>query len=231
MPDPKEPGDKIGLGDAAYAGVMSALVAKINATKLDKPKLLPMSRRRKLAMKWLSFLVTESLRPNWQRFSPASNIGQIFSAAGLSRLLRSLVPFTMMAVLGANVFQRDFTQIAHSARLDSRGLLMELGSMLLELSWKFGLVMLAWSGLDYFLQRRNYEQSLRMTKQEVKQESKDTDGNPLIRGRIQAVAPRTDAQDAGKVMVPARHGRHHQPHALCRGPGISSRKLCLLRWS
>ncbi|HWF38089.1 MAG TPA: EscU/YscU/HrcU family type III secretion system export apparatus switch protein [Candidatus Acidoferrales bacterium] len=128
--------------------------------------------------------VTESLRPNWERFNPASNIGQIFSAAGLSRLLRSLVPFTVMVVLGANVFERDFARIAHSARLDSRGLLMELGSMLLELSWKFGLVMLAWSGLDYFLQRRNYEQSLRMTKQEVKQESKDTDGNPLIRGRI-----------------------------------------------
>jgi flagellar biosynthetic protein FlhB len=45
-------------------------------------------------------------------------------------------------------------------------------------------VMLAWSGLDYFLQRRNYEQSLRMTKQEVKQEAKDSDGNPFTRGRV-----------------------------------------------
>lgn len=128
--------------------------------------------------------VTESIRPNWDRFNPASNIGQLFSAAGLSRLLRSLVPFTVMAVLGATIFQRDFTRIAHAAHLDSRSLLLELSSMLLEVSWKFGLVLLAWSGLDYFLQRRNYEQSLRMTKQEVKQESKDTDGNPLIRGRI-----------------------------------------------
>ncbi len=45
-------------------------------------------------------------------------------------------------------------------------------------------MLLAWAGLDYFLQRRNYERSLRMTKQEVKQEPKDTDGNPLIRGRM-----------------------------------------------
>jgi flagellar biosynthetic protein FlhB len=89
-----------------------------------------------------------------------------------------------MAFLAANIFQRDFARIAHAAHFDSRGLLGELGSMLFELAWKFGLVLLAWSGLDYFLQRRNYEQSLRMTKQEVKQESKDTDGNPLIRGRM-----------------------------------------------
>lgn len=128
--------------------------------------------------------VTESIRPNWERFNPASNIGQLFSAAGLSRLLRSLVPFTVMAIIAASVFERDFARIAHAARLDSHSLLLELASMLLELSWKFGLVLLSWSGLDYFLQRRNYEQSLRMTKQEVKQESKDTDGNPLIRGRI-----------------------------------------------
>ena len=39
-------------------------------------------------------------------------------------------------------------------------------------------MLLAWSGLDYFLQRHNYERSLRMTKQEVKQETKDSDGNP-----------------------------------------------------
>jgi flagellar biosynthetic protein FlhB len=128
--------------------------------------------------------VTESLQPNFDRFNPASNIKQIFSAAGLSRLLRSLIPFTVMAFLAANIFQRDFSRIAHAAHFDSRGLLGELGSMILELAWKFGLVLLAWSGLDYFLQRRNYEQSLRMTKQEVKQESKDTDGNPQIRGRM-----------------------------------------------
>ena len=128
--------------------------------------------------------VSEPLRPNWQRFNPANNVRQIFSAAGLSRLLRSLVPFLAIALLAANVFSRDLAALAQAARLDSRGLLTRLGALLLELGWKFGLVLLAWSGLDYFLQRRNYEQSLRMTRQEVKQESKDTDGNPLIRGRM-----------------------------------------------
>jgi flagellar biosynthetic protein FlhB len=127
---------------------------------------------------------TESLTPNWNRLNPASNIGNLFSAAGLSRLLRSLVPFVVIIVLTVNILERDFPKIAHAARFDSHELLAHLGSLLFELAWKFGLVLLAWAGLDYFLQQRNYERSLRMTKQEVKQEHKDTDGNPLIRGRM-----------------------------------------------
>ena len=70
------------------------------------------------------------------------------------------------------------------SRFGSRALLAKLGSLLFELAWKCGLVLLAWSGADYLFQRWNYERSLMMTKQEVKQEMKDTDGNPLIRGRM-----------------------------------------------
>ncbi len=128
--------------------------------------------------------VTESLKPNWNRLNPASNIGNLFSVAGLSRLLRSLFPFMAIVILAVNLLRQDFPRIAHAARFDPHELLALLGSLLFELCWKFGLVLLAWSGLDYFLQHRNYERSLRMTKQEVKQEHKDTDGNPLIRGRM-----------------------------------------------
>jgi flagellar biosynthetic protein FlhB len=126
----------------------------------------------------------EALKPNWTRLNPASNVAQIFSFAGLSRLLRSLVPFAAIAVLAGHLLQRDFSAIAQAARTDAHAVLAHLSALLFELIGKFGLVLLAWAGLDYFLQNRNYERSLRMTKQEVKQESKDTDGNPFIRGRL-----------------------------------------------
>ena len=55
-----------------------------------------------------------------------------------------------------------------------------------------------------------------MTKQEVKQERKDTDGNPSTRGRMRrlrrALLRKMLAKD-----VAARHRRDHQPHALRRG--------------
>ena len=45
-------------------------------------------------------------------------------------------------------------------------------------------MLLAWAMADYFLQRRHFENSLRMSRQEVRQEAKDTEGSPVVRGRI-----------------------------------------------
>ena len=52
------------------------------------------------------------------RLNPANNLGNIFSTAGLSRLLRSLVPFFAIATLAVSVLERDFPRIAHAARFD-----------------------------------------------------------------------------------------------------------------
>ena len=85
-----------------------------------------------------------------RRLNPASNLGHIFSTAGLSRLLRSLVPFVAIAALAVNVLRRDFSPIAHAARFDSRAILAHLGALLFELAWKCGLVLLAWSTIVDF---------------------------------------------------------------------------------
>jgi flagellar biosynthetic protein FlhB len=158
-------------------------------------------------------LAPEALQPNWNRLNPASNIGQIFSTAGLSRLLRSLIPFVAIAIFAVSLLEREFPRIAHAARFDSRGLLAQLGALLFELAWKFGLVLLAWSGLDYFLQRHNYERSLRMTKQEVKQESKDSDGNPFIRSRMKrlrrALLRKTMAKDVARATAVITNPTHY----------------------
>jgi len=126
----------------------------------------------------------QAFKPNWGRLNPASNIRRLFSFAGLSRALRSLVPSGAIVYLFVNILERDLMKITHLARFGPRAVLAELGSLLFELAWKCGLILLAWSGADYFFQRWTYDRSLMMTKQEVKQETKDSEGSPLIRGRI-----------------------------------------------
>lgn len=125
----------------------------------------------------------EAFTPKLDRLNPAVNLGQIFSIAGLSRLLRSLIPGGAIVFLSYSLIERELPEIIHVARMGSERLLMKIASLWLELSWKCGLVLLAWSAADYGFQRWNYERKLRMTKQEVKEEAKDTDGNPATRGR------------------------------------------------
>jgi flagellar biosynthetic protein FlhB len=53
-----------------------------------------------------------------------------------------------------------------------------------ELVWKSGLVLVAWSGIDYVLVRQKLEGDLKMSRQDLKDEFKQSEGNPATKGRI-----------------------------------------------
>ena len=57
-------------------------------------------------------------------------------------------------------------------------------SRVFEIAWKSALVLLVWSVLDYLFERRHFSSELKMSRQEVADEYKETEGNPIIKGRI-----------------------------------------------
>jgi flagellar biosynthesis protein FlhB len=157
-------------------------------------------------------IAADALTPDWSRLNPAKNIQQLFSLAGLSRVLRSLIPSGAIFYLALRLIFRDAPLILHSSRMHSRASLALMGQLCFDLAWQSGLVLVAWSGIDFLLQRQTFEKSLRMTKQEVRQDSKDTDGNPLIKGRIRRLrreqhrrALRKDVQRATAVVTNPTH--------------------------
>jgi flagellar biosynthesis protein FlhB len=131
------------------------------------------------------FVVTPlAFEPKLDRFNPASNISRIFSINGLSQLLKSLVPAVFLIYVASTILSRDWIQVIHSTQMGLPAALTWLLSVLYEFAWKAGLILLIWSGVDYSLQRLHYERTMKMTKQEVREEYKDTEGNPATRGRI-----------------------------------------------
>jgi flagellar biosynthetic protein FlhB len=155
----------------------------------------------------------DALTPKFNRLNPVTNLGQIFSISGLSRLLRSLIPGSAIAFIAYKLLQRELPEITHLAQLGSQGLLARIASLWFELSWKCGLVLLAWSAADYGFQKWNYERGLRMTKQEVKEESKDNDGNPATRGRRRtlrrALLKRIIAKDIARATAVVTNPTHY----------------------
>ena len=59
-----------------------------------------------------------------------------------------------------------------------------------DVGWKSSLVLIAWSGVDYMLTWMKMEGDLKMTREEIKEESKQSDGNPLIKSRIRRLQRR-----------------------------------------
>jgi flagellar biosynthetic protein FlhB len=61
---------------------------------------------------------------------------------------------------------------------------LRLLALMFEMMWKGGLIFALWSAADFFLEKFSFERQLRMSKQEIKEEHKEMEGNPAVRGRI-----------------------------------------------
>jgi flagellar biosynthetic protein FlhB len=126
----------------------------------------------------------EALALKVERFSPAGKLKQMFSTAGLSNILKSLIPFAAIAWVGYACIRSHWGEILISTFADSRVFVRLIGEMLLEVCWKSGLILLAWAGIDYMLLWFKNEGDLKMSKQEIREEMKDVDGNPANKARI-----------------------------------------------
>ncbi len=135
-------------------------------------------------------IAPEALELKPERFNPASKLGQIFSLAGVSNLLKSLLPFAAIAWIGVSAIESNWQILVHASSLGLRGLAASVGSMVFNFAWKAGLVLVAWSGVDYGLTWMKMESDMKMTREEVREESKQNDGNPLIKSRIRRLQRR-----------------------------------------
>jgi flagellar biosynthetic protein FlhB len=129
-------------------------------------------------------IAPEALALKFNRLSPASKLGQLFSAMGLSNLLKSLLPFSAMMWIVVVVMRSHWGAMVHASSLGSRMFTNLVGSMVFEMTWKSGLVLVAWSAVDYLLTLKKINSDMKMSKQEVREEYKETDGNPVIKSRI-----------------------------------------------
>jgi flagellar biosynthetic protein FlhB len=126
----------------------------------------------------------EALQFKPERMSPAGKLKQMFSLSGLSGILKSLLPFGAIVWIGASTITRHWETIVRASDLGVRAYAAFLVSVMGELIWKSGLVLVAWAGVDYLLIRQKHEGDLKMSRQDMKDEAKQTEGNPLIKVRI-----------------------------------------------
>ena len=129
----------------------------------------------------------EALALKFDRFNPASKLGQIFSPVGLSNLLKSLLPFGAILWVTVNAIRDHWEPMVLASNLGLKPFVSLVGSMVFGLTWKSGLILLAWAAVDYLLILKKMDGDLKMTKQEVREEYKETDGNPVIKSRIRQI--------------------------------------------
>lgn len=132
-------------------------------------------------------IATEALSPNLARLNPAANLSKLFSLRGMTPLMRSLLPAAYIAWLAFAMMRRDWQGILHASHVTVATLIRALMGEAYEVAWKSGLVLLSWAAVDYGIQKHGFDSSQKMTKQEVREEGKESNGNPVIKGRIRTL--------------------------------------------
>jgi flagellar biosynthetic protein FlhB len=143
-----------------------------------------------LAHLWqIGFMVsTKVLEPKFERLNPISGFGRIFGMQGVIKTTMDVLKVVVVAWIAWN-FGSGI--LPHIAALPEVGLLRafeELGSLGLTLALQAGAALIILGILDYALQRFKHERDLRMTKQQVKEEFKESDGDPEVKRRRMQVA-------------------------------------------
>jgi len=141
----------------------------------------------------------DALTPKFERLSPANKLKQMVSLQALSTILKSLLPFSAIAWIGYAVIRTHWSEILLSSYADDRRLTRFIISIVLEICWKSGLVLLGWAAVDYMLLWRKNESDMKMSRQELKEEMKQSEGNPQNKARIR----RLQRQARKKIMLKA----------------------------
>lgn len=125
-----------------------------------------------------------SLLPSISRISPGAKLRQIFSSTALRGLLKSLLPALVVGYIAVLCLRRDWLTLMSLSARTSHSVLGFAVDRLFEVAWKSSLVLLAWAAIDYLFERRHLETELRMSRQELADEFKETEGNPTVKARI-----------------------------------------------
>lgn len=131
--------------------------------------------------------IPDKLAPDISRISPLAGFKRIFSLSGTARLGFGLVKVLLVSVVAIGILWMRWDEVVRSTGLDTPQFAKFLASISLSTLLWIGLVLLILAIFDYALQRWKFEQDLRMTHQEVREEMKNVQGDPQIVARRRAI--------------------------------------------
>lgn len=132
--------------------------------------------------------VPSALNPKMDRLNPIANAKRIFSSQPLIEMLKNLLELTFLLLACYNIFYDSTLNAPQFIGLSTSSILTEIGKLGYKIVTQTTIVMIGFAVLDYAYQWYKHEKSLRMSKQEIKDEFRQQEGDPLIKGQRRRAA-------------------------------------------
>ena len=133
-------------------------------------------------------LSTEALSFNPGRLNPVKGAKNIFSGRMFFNLLRDMLKIAIITIVCYGVIRDTIAVFVTHADIAMSEMLSGAGGLVITLLYRSGLVLLAIGLIDMAYQKRKYTNDLKMSRRDIKDEAKESDGDPLVKGRQRSEA-------------------------------------------
>lgn len=184
---------------------------------------------------------TETLSPKFNRIDPISGMKKYFSWHTLEELLKSILKIGLVGLVAYNTVKGEYGRLATLIDTDVKGILVYGGAVSFRILVNTGIVLLVLAAIDYAFQRWDYEKGLKMSKEEIKQEMKQSEGDPAVKSRIRSLqrdaarkrmmaqVPKADVvvTNPTHIAVALKYevGKTQAPVVVAKGSGFIAEKI------
>lgn len=155
---------------------------------------------------------TKMLRPKLDKFNPLNGFKRMFSKDSMFELVKSIAKIALIAIIAYTALKSHINEIFLMYHISLKQGIAEIGTLVIDVGFRIALVYCILGAVDYIYQRHKFNEDMKMTKQEVKEEMKNTEGDPQIKGkqrqRMQEASRRRMMQDVPKADVVITNPTH-----------------------
>jgi flagellar biosynthetic protein FlhB/flagellar biosynthetic protein FliR len=159
-----------------------------------------------------ALITSEPLKPDLKKLNPIAGFKRMFSMRSLVQLLKDSALVAVVGYIGYKFIKDNYSYILTLGNLNPAGVLSAMGSLIVSIFFKITIVMITIALTDYIYQRYQFNKDLKMTKQEIKEEYKQSEGDPQIKGKIRQkqkeMAMRRMMQEVPKATVVVTNPTH-----------------------
>ena len=130
---------------------------------------------------------TKIITPKLDKMSPIKGLKKIFSKDSISKLAKSLLKMFIIGYVGYVTVAGEIDRIPTLAALDLSQIATYIGNVSFTIGVRIAVLLIILAVVDYGWERWQYEESLKMSKHDVKEESKQAEGDPAVKSRVRSL--------------------------------------------
>ncbi len=155
---------------------------------------------------------TKPLKPKFSKLNPISGMKRMFSKDKIVELIKSIAKIILIMFMVYTTVKDDWVYLVKFYGMPLNQAIEAIGNIVINMGLKISLVFMIVAFVDLIYQRRKFNNDIKMTKQEVKDEYKNAEGDPQIKGKIRSkmreASQRRMMQDVPKADVVITNPTH-----------------------